>query len=599
MRTGLDQYLMFAKLPNMQFLYHGIFWSLLFMHFTHANGRPSHAYFGRPARDKHTTSQKVQKDLLRTDLKVGTRRWVLWPYHLAASFFIMAFAIFKSGFIGLPLFWDEAWVYAPAVRAMFSNGPSLLPDAIDAELTRGHPLLFHFLTTSWMKIWGTSNTVLHSFALTVSVLTLIAVHVVGSRIASPLVGAGATLMVAVNEAFLAQSGILLPEVLLALFTLLAVWMFIERRTAGYMIFGTCALLTKESALVMVLALITWQVVLLFTKKHCALHNVPWRWMAVTCVPVFLASLFFAYQYKALGWFFYPEHLGMMSFDPKTVHYQFKLAFAILFDHQGMELTTYAFGLVVPLIWRAWRTLTGISLVILYVAAIKVLVGRWAMPPLPTLIFTLSCFILIFFLQFMKLHALDRKKGEFTGIGLIFLVGFLLFSALNFFADRYLISLLPFIAIGIAIMVHGAVSRFTPSAFPILIFTLCAIRLWHIGRDDLVGDTRLSYKNLIEVHAEMIRYLENKGLHNAPVLASFTEVVYLTDPDAGYLSGPVFRNLRTSNPEAGTYILYTSVSPGAEYEARERSEDVSVVRFTSGKVWGEIHHWRVPQAMTMP
>src|SRR5690606_5227935 len=126
-------------------------------------------------------------------------------------------------------------------------------------------------------------------------------------------------------------------------------------------------------------------------------------------------------------------------------------------------------------------------------------------------------------------------------------------------------------------VHGAVSRFTPSAFPILIFTLCAIRVWHIGKDDLVGDTRLSYKNLIEVHAGMIRYLENKDLHNAPVLASFTEVVYLTDPDAGYLSGPVFRNLRTSNPEAGTYTLYTSVSPGAEYEARERSEDVIVER----------------------
>jgi hypothetical protein len=482
---------------------------------------------------------------------------------------------------------------------MLVNGPSLLPDAIDPELTRGHPLLFHFLTTIWMKVWGTSNAVLHSFALSVSVLTLSAVHVVGNRIASPIVGAAATLMVAVNEAFLAQSGILLPEVLLALFILLAVWMFIERRTAGHIIFGTCALMTKESALVMILALLAWQVALLFSKEHRVPGSSAWKWLAITCVPVLLASSFFVYQYKVLGWVFYPEHLGMMSFDPKAVHYQFKLAFAIVFDQQGMAPTTYAFGLMVPLLWRLWKPSIAFALVILYVAAVKVLDGRWAMPPLPTLVFTVFCFAAIFFIQFMKLYALDRRKGEFAGIGLIFLLGFLLFSALNFFADRYLICLLPFIAIGMAIMINGALSRFTPWAFPLLIITLCMVRVWHIGKDDLVGDTRLSYKDLINVHSEMIHHMEDKALHDAPILASFTEVVYMTDPDAGYLSGPIFRNIRTTEHAAGTYILYTSVSPRAEYEARERSEDVSVERFTSGKVWGEIHHWRVPKASTVP
>lgn len=541
----------------------------------------------------------MQNERLRTELPSESRNRVSWPFHITAVVIGVTLVLFKSGFIGLPLFWDEAWVYAPAVRAMYANGPTLLPDALPTELTRGHPLLFHFLTTLWMKLWGTSNAVLHAFALFVSVLTLAAVHITGTRIAGAHVGAAATLMVAVNEAFLAQSGILLPEILLALFVLLTTWMFIERNVAGYIILGTCALLTKESAIVVIIAILVWQTVLLFTKEGRDHPRNAWKWMAIICMPVLLASLFFLHQYRVFGWVFYPEHLGMMSFDPKAVHYQFKLAFAIVFDQQGMAPTTYAFGLMVPLLWRLWKPSIGFALVILYVAAVKVLDGRWAMPPLPTLVFTVFCFAAIFFIQFMKLYALDRRKGEFAGIGLIFLLGFLLFSALNFFADRYLICLLPFIAIGMAIMINGAVARFTPWAFPLLIITLCMVRVWHIGKDDLVGDTRLSYKDLISVHSEMIGELEDKALHDAPILASFTEVVYLTEPDAGYLSGPAFRNVRTTDPEAGTYILYTSVSPGADYEARERSEDVSVERFTSGKVWGEIHHWRVPQPTTVP
>jgi len=536
----------------------------------------------------------VQNERFRAELQAESRIWISWPYHIAALGIGIALVLFKSGFIGLPLFWDEAWVYAPAVRTMYANGPTLLPDAIPTELTRGHPLLFHFLATLWMKLWGTSNAVLHVFALFISVLTLVAIHLTGNRIAGAPVGAAATLMVAVNEAFLAQSGILLPEILLALFVLLTAWMFIERNVVGYVVMGTCALLTKESALVVILAILTWQTILLFTKGDSEQVRTRWKWMGIICMPILLASLFFLYQYRVFGWVFYPEHLGLMSFDPKDVHYQFKLAFNILFEHQGMALTTYAFGLMVPLLWRAWRPLVGFALVILYVAAVKVLDGRWAMPPLPTLVFTLACFATIFFLQFMKLYSRDRKKGEFAGIGLIFLLGFLLFSSFNFFADRYLICLLPFIAIGIAIMVHGSISRFSPWAFPMLILLLCAVRVWQIGKDDRVGDTRLSYRDLIEVHSGMIHHLEEKDLYDAPIHVSFTEAVYLTDPDAGYLSDRPFKNVTKGTPAPRAYVLFTSVTPAEEYKAKDRSEYTLLKRFTSRKVWGEIYFWPEPQ-----
>ena len=65
---------------------------------------------------------------------------------------IIAFIIYKMPHLSLPYYWDEAWVYGPAVRLMEQTGLSLLPDALPVYYSRGHPLLFHFLGASWIKI---------------------------------------------------------------------------------------------------------------------------------------------------------------------------------------------------------------------------------------------------------------------------------------------------------------------------------------------------------------------------------------------------------------------------------------------------------------
>jgi hypothetical protein len=507
------------------------------------------------------------------------------PFDLVAGLAIVTFVLIRSFNLDLPMFWDEAWVYGPAVRAMAAEGPSLLPNAIDPALTRGHPLLFHALASLWAMVAGTSNLSLHLFALLVSTLTLFATYRVGSRLASPLVGAASTVMLALDEAFLAQSGILLPEVLLGLFVLLAIHHAIARNIIGYLVFASCALLTKESALVMVMALLTWQVVLLIMGQG---GRDTARWMGITVVPLLLAGLFFVVQYVQLGWVFYPEHLGMMSFDPKDVHYKFKLAFNLLFDHQGMEWTTYAFGMVAPLLWRGWKRWMGVLVALLYVAAVKVLTGRWPMPPLPTIIVTLLCFGVIFGLQFIRLHELRPREGTFAAIGIVLVLGFLLFSALNFFADRYLVPLLPVIAIGMCIVIHATAVGYSTWAFPGTMLVLLTIRGLAIGGDDKVGDTRLAYIDLIHVHQQLIGHLEEDGAEDAPVRTSFTETVYLTDTAAGYLSGPAFTRVGVDDPGLDSYALLTCVNTDDERADVARAGYVLLTRYTSGRAWGEVH-----------
>ena len=64
--------------------------------------------------------------------------------------------IVKIPHLAVPYFWDEAWSYFPAVFKMYESGPGLLPGALPLWDAKGHPLFFFFLSSSWMRIVGTS-----------------------------------------------------------------------------------------------------------------------------------------------------------------------------------------------------------------------------------------------------------------------------------------------------------------------------------------------------------------------------------------------------------------------------------------------------------
>ena len=78
--------------------------------------------------------------------------------------------------LSLPYFWDEAWPYSTAVHLMYENGLSLLPGAIPFDISRGHPLFFHFMNASAMHLLGNSIAASHLFPLLISILLLIVTY---------------------------------------------------------------------------------------------------------------------------------------------------------------------------------------------------------------------------------------------------------------------------------------------------------------------------------------------------------------------------------------------------------------------------------------
>lgn len=87
--------------------------------------------------------------------------------------FLIGWILIRAQYLDMAYYWDEAWVYVPGIQHMAETGPSLLPDAIPEYYSRGHPLLFYFLGSIWIKIFGSSYVAFHAYPLLISVICLL------------------------------------------------------------------------------------------------------------------------------------------------------------------------------------------------------------------------------------------------------------------------------------------------------------------------------------------------------------------------------------------------------------------------------------------
>ena len=134
---------------------------------------------------------------------------------------MLGFVLFKIPDLFLPYFWDEAWSYVPAIKDMTLKGPSLLPNSISPDLYRGHPLLFYFMSSTWIKLFGTNIWITKLFPLIISLFFLQTVFSFTKKNFNYLTAILTLFFLIIQSVFFAQSTFLLPEVLIALFTVLS------------------------------------------------------------------------------------------------------------------------------------------------------------------------------------------------------------------------------------------------------------------------------------------------------------------------------------------------------------------------------------------
>lgn len=523
------------------------------------------------------------------------------PYLAAFVVVLLAYILFKLRFLDLPFYWDEAWVYAPAIRSMFENGLGLQPDALSPSLSRGHPVLFPFLAAAWMHLFGPSRSSLHAFALFVSVAVLVATYILGSRIGRRELGLGASLITVVNETFLAQGGILLPEMLLTFWVLLALIAFLARNSWGYLITALCAVMTKESGVVLVLALTIWQVLITALERTPNGRRQALRWVFIAVVPGGLGTLYFVWQHALFGWYFFPEHIGLITWSMEDVLYKARVIFTALFEDQGLVVITYAYAIVAPLVSRRMSIRWSAAVVFLHIAAIKALWGRWTIPAVPSLVLCIVCLVALLFVLHLPSYRKYGESGRTSSIGFLFIVGIWGFSALNFYTDRYLLCAIPVLALGMLAFVHESFVTRSKVLYPAVVILCAGSIFMHQGKSGHIGDTKLAYADDIAVNRQMIKLSEELGLQNKVFYGSFMVKVYMTDVQAGYLNHPaIFLNVSDTIGAETTHALITHGSPPDLVNRLQGLGFRRLARTDSGPAWAELHERNIPSgAVTAP
>jgi 4-amino-4-deoxy-L-arabinose transferase-like glycosyltransferase len=175
-------------------------------------------------------------------------------YLIATALLLIAVIVCVWPFLSLPYYWDESWVYGKGVRIMCMEGPGMLPTAVPVDISRGHPLLFYFLGGLWLKVSGNTIFSSHLFALTISVILVFGVYKLCADFLSKRHAFFVAALLMLQPIFLGQSCLVLPEMMLAMWTVFSLWAFYSGKKLLYILFGAFMLLTKESGLVCILAI---------------------------------------------------------------------------------------------------------------------------------------------------------------------------------------------------------------------------------------------------------------------------------------------------------------------------------------------------------
>lgn len=423
---------------------------------------------------------------------------------LALLLIIIAFVIYKFPLLNIPYYWDEAWSYKPAIEEMVKNSSTLLPNATSSEIYKGHPLFFYFITSLWLKLFGNTIFVSKTFALLVSILLLITSFFTSKTLSNnKLAPIFTVLLLIVQSIFIAQSTLVLPEMLLALLSLLTLLFYFKKKQIAYIIFGSLVLLTKETGIVLFVSIFISNILFNISSiKNNFFKYIKDNYYLV--IPIIPMSLFFVLQKLTTAWFFYPEHINYIEFG-NAFYNKLESFSGLLFIYQG-------------------RNLVFFILIILSV-----------------------------YLIFKKIKI--EKHKELVTL-LIFIVLYIIFSSINFFSPRYILSLIPvFTIIAITIINISLVNKILRySIIAIIIISPLYYSLTH----NADFDHTIGYENVVDVQKQMIDYCEQKNYYDKNISTGFLLSVNMTDSIMGYLSScKKFNKLQTQINDSTEFVIIST------------------------------------------
>lgn len=283
---------------------------------------------------------------------------------------LAAFALIAASLIALhatllrlPYFWDEAGYYIPAARDLLSG--SLIPYSTPSN---AHPpLVLAWLALSW-KIFGQSLLVTRIAMLLLAAFSLTGFYRLARTVANSTVAAASTFLTAIYPVFFAQSSLAQIDLPAAGLTFWALEAYFRRRRAAMAIWFALAALAKETAILVPLALVAWEVIVWASAAEAAqkLHTVgktksralpgSFSWQSLSSRPAEIVSLLIPCIPLAVWYAYHYERTGFVFGNPEFLRYNLQGNFHLL-------------RIFLALLLRIWQTVGYMNLYVLTIACL--------------------------------------------------------------------------------------------------------------------------------------------------------------------------------------------------------------------------------------
>jgi len=496
---------------------------------------------------------------------------------------IIIFILAKIPHLGYAFYWDESWVYAPAIKLMYEHGPDLLPTAISPDYSRGHPLLFHALCVVWMKLFGASNFSMHCFALFISVLLVVAVYEIVLKLFSKRAAIIATILLLSNSNFFFQSSFVMTDIMLALSALLGIYYYSIKKYLPASIALAVLFFTKESGLVMGVV-VGIDIVAGIVRRNSDLKETVKKCLTLA-FPSLLIGLFFVIQKYQLGWYLYPNHTDSVQLSLDKTHVlQMGMKF-IFSDEQRYWLYILAGLIMMPVAIKGKnkKALAFLLLTLLLFTCMYIFYPKDVVFFIGVGILFLSA-VVIFITEWL---VLDRAARRFTELSVYFCFAFTFFSVVNFYESRYLI---PVVIICSVILVSILLDKYTPRLAKWSTVLIVAVSVAGALSIYSTQFERVAYDRM-RVQQHVVDYFEKNVAYDEPICCfSFLQEVHLNDYKTGFLHGTQqYTNVTENITDSSRYVVLDNIDPFLHSEGiHPDSSFVQVYRYQYKDVWAEVY-----------
>lgn len=510
-------------------------------------------------------------------------------YFLGHLLIVIVLFVVKSAHFSLPYFGDELWAYGPAVRKLAILGPS----SIGVYDYWGHPMLLFWLHAAWAFLFGTSIFSTHVFSAIISSLFLSVLFYVGSRLINKLIGLLAVVVVASQSIFLGQYNLVLPEVLLALFTLLSVLFYIEKKRVFFLIATSAMVLTKESGVFVIASIGLWHILKSFIYDRDKLKvKALVVDLTVIAAPLLVILLHFCYLKWQYGWFVMPNRTADINTSWDYFQERIMGMFHYLFIDQGRRWLTISLFFIGILFYINYSWLKRISLIAISFSFSKVFYRYWKVPTFIEYTILPVVYVVVLKLLFFDVYKKDKKEGDLIGIAVILISSFGLFLSSYFDSKRYVFLLVPLIILLFLYFINQLPK--SKIVAPVLAIAVSGMSLFYLSTDMSSGDDTWYYGNHCQVVKQTVEFVEDQHEQNDRIYATFLMQNALLRPLSGYLStSKGFSNVKPMaisklNNKEALFIFSEKETPDFYFDSSIMSKLALVKRFEKGSNWVEIY-----------